>query len=156
MNAIFYRNRASLLRLEGRGSSVIKSPKIWNAIKDMLGYCPYCMAGKQVTSKISGKNQPTKPPSDNEKRFLEGIRTGRNIALVGVFCPIFWTSLFMGAEKSVLLFNAAHSGIFICIGGALSLFNIIRLRRFRQEIEVKKNSALLGKKMVDSANFIGK
>lgn len=128
----------------------MKSSKLWNAIKRILGYCPYCIVGKQVSNKISGKKEPankSNPPSNNEKRLLEGIKTGRNIALVGVFCPIFWTSLFMGAERSVLLFNAAHSGIFICIGGAISLYNINRLQRFRQEIDVKKNHTLLGKEI---------
>lgn len=99
------------------------------------------MVGKQIASKVSFKRQPTKqldPPSDDEKRLIAGIKTGRNILLVGVFCPIFWSSLFMGAPKSVLLFNAVHSGIFICSGGVFSFFNFIRLRKLQRKNEVKK------------------
>ncbi|MDA8226376.1 MAG: hypothetical protein M0T74_01490 [Desulfitobacterium hafniense] len=105
-----------------------------NLVKRIIGYCPYCIVGKQVTSKISGIKQVVKksnPPDDNEKRLIGKMKTGRNIALIGVFCPIFWSALFMGASGSILLLNAIHSGIFICIGGAYFFLNFITLRRLR-------------------------
>lgn len=108
--------------------------KGWNKVKRVLGYCPYCIVGKQVADKVSSKKTAEKKSEsvdNSEKRLIERMRTGRNVALIGVFCPIFWVSLFMGASGSVLLLNAIHSSIFIGIGITYSLINFIILRKLR-------------------------
>lgn len=46
-------------------------------------------------------------------------RSGRNIALLGFFCPFFWYALFTGASKSELMFHATHSSIVFLIGMAI-------------------------------------
>ncbi|PLW78987.1 hypothetical protein C0081_01760 [Cohaesibacter celericrescens] len=43
-------------------------------------------------------------------------RTGRNIALLGFFCPFFWFALFSGASGVELAFHATHSGIVFLVG----------------------------------------
>lgn len=43
-------------------------------------------------------------------------RTGRNIALLGLFCPFFWIALFSGVTGAELAFHAIHSGIVFLIG----------------------------------------
>lgn len=103
------------------------------------------MVGKHVASKVTGNTPLAKksdPPNDDEKHLIGGIKTGRNIALVGVFCPIFWLSLFTGASGSVLLFDAIHSSIVIFIGGAYSFINFIMLRRLRLKLKVKQYDAM--------------
>ncbi|MBR0598570.1 hypothetical protein [Sinanaerobacter chloroacetimidivorans] len=107
--------------------------KIFNFIRSVFGYCPYCIAGRQVVNKITKKPTVKKIdlPRNDEAYYWGKIKTGRNIALIGVFCPIFWTSLFMGADRSTILFNAFHSSIFVCIGGIYSLANYVILRRLR-------------------------
>jgi len=118
--------------------------KEWNIIKRILGYCPYCIIGKQVVNKVSSNKVVRKKSEQNahsEKRLIEGMKTGRNIALIGVFCPIFWLSLFMGESVSVLLFNAVHSSLFIFLGGTYFLINFIKFRK-HQFLKVKQNDAI--------------
>ena len=43
-------------------------------------------------------------------------KAGRNIALIGLFCPFFWYALFTGASKGELTFHAIHSSIVFLIG----------------------------------------
>lgn len=43
-------------------------------------------------------------------------RAGRNVALLGLFCPLFWYALFTGAGKAELAFHATHSGVVFLIG----------------------------------------
>lgn len=52
----------------------------------------------------------------NGENISDQTRTGRNIALLGIFCPIFWYALFTGASTSELIFHATHSSIVFLIG----------------------------------------
>ena len=74
------------------------------------------------------KEPPKKNIGQTEKLYRDGITLGRNIALIGFFCPIFWISLIMGAEESTIVFNLIHSGIVFGIGLLVMLVNYIRLR----------------------------
>ncbi|MGL6313947.1 hypothetical protein [Vibrio sp. WXL103] len=49
--------------------------------------------------------------------------TGRMIALLGLFCPLFWFALFTGAERSELLFHAAHSSIVFLLGMSILILS---------------------------------
>lgn len=52
----------------------------------------------------------------NGEDMSSQMRTGRNIALLGIFCPLFWYALFTGASTSELIFHATHSSIVFLIG----------------------------------------
>ncbi|HHY26300.1 MAG TPA: hypothetical protein GX523_06040 [Desulfitobacterium dehalogenans] len=122
----------------------MKLKELWSSFKNFIGYCPYYKVGTQVAKKVSGKKQPlkkSKSPNDEEKNLIEGMKTGRNITLIGFFCPIFWYSLFMGSPKDVVLFNAAHSGIFIAIGVVLYLINASKLRKIQESSTDNKGIA---------------
>ncbi|WP_260259293.1 hypothetical protein [Vibrio intestinalis] len=51
-------------------------------------------------------------------------RTGRNIALLGLFCPFFWIALFNGVTGAELAFHAIHSGIVFCIGMVIMMISL--------------------------------
>ncbi|WPJ94534.1 hypothetical protein SH580_13945 [Coraliomargarita algicola] len=61
-------------------------------------------------------------------KLSEQMKAGRNIALLGFFCPIFWFALFLGADKSTLAMHAAHSGIVFSIGVVIMLASLIKQR----------------------------
>ncbi|QBG48701.1 hypothetical protein EGM51_15295 [Verrucomicrobia bacterium S94] len=49
------------------------------------------------------------------------IKAGRNIALLGIFCPFFWMALLSGERGSALAFHALHSGMVCLIGIAIMI-----------------------------------
>ncbi|MDD4197132.1 MAG: hypothetical protein PHT96_12120 [Syntrophorhabdaceae bacterium] len=79
--------------------------------------CPYTILYKK-TVRCQRHMEPneTGPVSDTANKIIMKIKMGRNIALIGVFCPFFWMALFAGARGQVLYFNAIHSGAVIAIG----------------------------------------
>lgn len=68
---------------------------------------------------VRGKQARARRVSDRERVLRSRIKMGRNIALIGFFCPIFWVSLFAGMNRSVVMINAVHSGAVILIGLAV-------------------------------------
>jgi len=50
----------------------------------------------------------------SDEQLSEQTRVGRNIALLGLFCPFFWFALLTGADASTLYFHATHSLIVFC------------------------------------------
>lgn len=46
----------------------------------------------------------------------EQTKAGRNIALLGFFCPFFWYALLTGESKEIVLMHAIHSSIVFLIG----------------------------------------
>ncbi len=59
----------------------------------------------------------------------EQIQMGRNIALLGLFCPLFWISLLSGAEPSTIALHGIHSGVVFLIGAAMLVFGLVRRSR---------------------------
>ncbi len=57
-------------------------------------------------------------------QLSESIKTGRHIALLGLFCPFFWFALFSGADAATIMLHAAHSGIVFLIGVAVVLVGL--------------------------------
>ncbi|WP_435234616.1 hypothetical protein ACR30L_12650 [Psychromonas sp. PT13] len=57
----------------------------------------------------------------NRGKLTDQAKAGRNIALLGLFCPFFWFSLVSGANLSTVLFHAAHSGIVFLMGIVIML-----------------------------------
>ena len=84
--------------------------------------CPYTIMGKKVVESARGKwGRIDKVSNNRESELISRMRTGRNIALIGIFCPFFWFSLFSGAPTNEVYFNGAHSGIVVAIGLGLML-----------------------------------
>ena len=52
----------------------------------------------------------------NHQDMSEQTKAGRNIALLGFFCPFFWFAVFTGASEEVVFMHATHSGIVLLIG----------------------------------------
>lgn len=114
--------------------------RVFALLKAFVTYCPYCLAGKKVVQIVNGKKNLVKKctPTQLERTILNGMKTGRNIALIGVFCPFFWFSLLTGASGQAIQFNAIHSGIVILIGLGIMLVYRFKLGRIRKE-----NSSLM-------------
>jgi len=74
--------------------------------------CAYCYIYNLFLTLLNGKELP------------ELAKSGRNIALLGLFCPFFWFSLFSGADSSTILFNAIHSGIVFLLGVVIMLVSL--------------------------------
>ena len=69
-------------------------------ISQIFMSCPYTMAGKKCVNAVTGKKEERKVSSCKAEEYKAGIKLGRNIALIGFFCPIFWGSVIMGAPAS--------------------------------------------------------
>ena len=74
------------------------------ALKNATQWCAYSHMFKVLYALVKGGD------------ISEQTRTGRTIALLGLFCPLFWYALFTGASKAELIFHAMHSGIVFLIG----------------------------------------
>jgi len=55
----------------------------------------------------------------NGEKLSEQAKAGRNIALLGLFCPFFWYALLSGAQTSTVIMHATHSGVVFLIGVAI-------------------------------------
>ena len=60
----------------------------------------------------------------NGHELSEKTKIGRNIALLGFFCPFFWISLFTGAETATTIFHAIHSSIVFLLGVVIMVFSL--------------------------------
>ena len=89
--------------------------KIFRYCSSFGSYCPYTILAKKAIRFARG-DYAKEYTTDRERYLLGHVKSGLGIALIGVFCPIFWLSLFSGAKVETLYFNAAHSGIVILIG----------------------------------------
>ena len=99
-------------------------------IRDMGSACPYKALGKKAMNAVKGNRQTVcEPGSDRVGNLQAMVKMGRNIALIGFFCPIFWLSLISGVRGPQLKFNAIHSGVVVLIGIALMLRGKIGLKR---------------------------
>lgn len=58
-------------------------------------------------------------------KLSEQGKAGRNIALLGLFCPFFWYALLSGAQTSTVMMHAAHSGIVFLIGVVIMAFSFL-------------------------------
>lgn len=80
----------------------------------LLNLCPYThlwRAGKRMIV---------------ERKLPNAARTGAYVALLGLFCPLFWIALFTGASKGELIFHAIHSGVVILIGVTMLLVGLAK------------------------------
>ncbi|MDV7105750.1 hypothetical protein R3X26_15195 [Vibrio sp. TH_r3] len=82
------------------------------AINNLTKWCAYSHMFNVFSILLSGGD------------ISEQTRTGRNIALLGVFCPFFWYALFTGASKAELIFHATHSSVVFLIGMVIMLLSM--------------------------------
>ena len=84
--------------------------------KSIVKACPYALIGKKCIAVIKGKPSTVNNLKNKILLFKTGIKTGRNIALIGVFCPFLWYSILSGASKDFIILNVIHSGIIVALG----------------------------------------
>ena len=60
------------------------------------------------------------------EKLSEQTKVGRNIALLGLFCPFFWYALLSGAQKSTVIMHATHSGIVFLLGIVIMVFSFLQ------------------------------
>ncbi|MDT8900300.1 hypothetical protein [Anaeroselena agilis] len=96
--------------------------KMAQCLADIGTSCPYTIVGKKIVQSARGKQSRTdKVNNDRENELAARVKTGRNVTLIGIFCPFFWFALFSGAPANEVYFNAVHSGIVVAIGLAIML-----------------------------------
>jgi len=96
--------------------------------KAVVQSCPYTLVGKSCVEAVKRKSVTPKKTPKNSSLYKKGMQTGRNIALVGVFCPFLWYSILSGGTRDFIILNAIHSGIIVCIGGVVAGINYIALQ----------------------------
>jgi len=105
---------------------------IIKGIKDLVTACPYTIVGRKVLGNKRSNEDKCQPiATQQEQQIFQRVKLGRNIALIGLFCPFFWISLFSGASQDFVYFNAMHSGIVIAIGFVILVKGRIDLVRYR-------------------------
>jgi len=92
-------------------------------IKQLLDNCPYTIAGKKCIKLINGNKNVSKKYLTKTLKYRNGLKTGRNISLVGIFCPFFWYALLTGMNQKIIILNAIHSSIVITIGLIVVIIN---------------------------------
>ena len=107
--------------------------RILKVTNDIITACPYAIVGRNILrNKESIELKGGHIATSQEQQILQKVKLGRNIALIGVFCPFFWMALFSGASRDVVYFNAMHSGIVIAIGYVILIkgrIDLIRLKK---------------------------
>ncbi|SHJ93717.1 hypothetical protein [Pseudozobellia thermophila] len=102
-------------------------------IKSLIKACPYTFVGRQCRAVFKGKKTTDLKYDDKATRFRKGMKTGRNISLVGVFCPFFWYALLSGASTNLIVLNALHSSAVVLLGLLVVLVNYIFLLNSRRK-----------------------
>ncbi|MAN29134.1 MAG: hypothetical protein CMH14_17770 [Mesonia sp.] len=107
-----------------------------NIINFLFKACPYSFIGRKCFDAVKGKTRShtNKNLNDRILSFKLGIKTGRNIILIGVFCPILWYSILSGANKKFIELNLIHSAIIVGLGLLVMLVNYIALFNYRRTI----------------------
>ncbi len=106
------------------------SKRITGGLGELLAACPYTLVGKKLLSDKQDQQAGVPPPAaHDEQQIFHKIRLGRNIALIGVFCPFFWISLLSGAPRNIVKFNAAHSGLVVLAGALIMAIGRYQLNR---------------------------
>ena len=82
------------------------------SLSRLTKWCAYSHLVKVVLALVKGE------------AMSEQVRAGRNIALLGFFCPFFWYALLTGESQNELSFHALHSGGVIMIGLVLMLVGL--------------------------------
>jgi len=98
-----------------------------NLFKSIVNACPYSILGKKCMGVLTHKPKTNTSRTNKTKPFKAGIKTGRNIAMVGIFCPFLWYAILSGASKDFILLNVIHSGIIVVLGLVIITVNYVLL-----------------------------
>ena len=83
-----------------------------------------------------------KNASAKDKELISDIqgqmKTGKMLALVGAFCPLFWIALFSGQSTGAVLFNFCHSMLFVVIGLSMYFTRKLKILKLIEEKEGRK------------------
>jgi len=90
------------------------------------------MAGKKCVDVVRGRKRSVPPTTDRIEKYRNGIKMGRNLALLGVFCPFLWYSVFSGKSIDFIILNMIHSGIIAGIGLLLMLVNHLAVNNYKK------------------------
>lgn len=96
-----------------------------NFFKSIIKACPYSLLGKKCVDLFKEKPSTVKHLKEKKQVLKTGIKTGRNISLVGMFCPFLWYSILSGASPDFILLNVLHSGIIVGFGLVISSVNYV-------------------------------
>jgi len=100
-------------------------------LRSIIQACPYTLVGKKCVDVAKGTPKPKIRNRSTASQL--GIRTGRNIVLVGIFCPFLWYSILSGSSAHFITLNLIHSGVIVGIGLIVMAFNyFIILRPFKR------------------------
>ncbi|WP_087024946.1 hypothetical protein [Thaumasiovibrio subtropicus] len=83
-------------------------------LSNITNLCPYKHIFQLVKTAIK------------ERKMPQSARSGFMIAMLGLFCPLFWIALFTGASGKELLFHATHSGLVISIGLVIMVQGLLK------------------------------
>ena len=98
-----------------------------NFFKSIVQACPYSLVGKKCIGVFKNKPSTDKNLKNKILLFKTGIKTGRNISLVGLFCPFLWYAILSGASKDFIVMNVVHSGIIVGLGLVILSINYMGL-----------------------------
>jgi len=104
-------------------------------IKSVVKACPYTLLGKKCINAVKPDSAKQKAPSPKTISLSKNIKTGRNIVLIGVFCPFLWFAIISGASKDFIILNAIHSGFVAAIGLLVMFVNYLRLHYYKQKVK---------------------
>ncbi len=101
----------------------------------VLSACPYTLLlralirwGGIMLGREASRNEVP------DRRLADGVVTGRNIMLIGVFCPFFWLSLLSGAGRDQIRLNAIHSGVVAFLGLVWMAKSMLQIERARRRL----------------------
>jgi len=103
--------------------------------KSLVQACPYSLVGKKCIGILKDKPSTIKSLKIKTLLFKTGIKTGRNISLVGLFCPFLWYSILSGASKDFIIMNVIHSGIIVSLGLVILSVNYVVLYSYSKSTE---------------------
>lgn len=101
--------------------------------RSVANACPYSMAAKKCVDVARGKNRPDARNTDRIEKYRNGIKMGRNVALIGLFCPFLWYSILSGKSMDFIVLNLIHSGIIAGIGLLLVVVNMLAISNYREK-----------------------
>lgn len=106
-----------------------------NFLKSTIKACPYSLIGKKCMGILKAKPDTDTNFKNKIHVYKTGIKTGRHISLVGVFCPFLWYSILSGASKDFIILNVIHSGIIVGIGLVVLCVNYVALYSYTKSTD---------------------
>jgi len=91
--------------------ALLSNKQLKKALNQLTKFCAYSYIYTSIRALIKGE------------KLSEQGKTGRSIALLGIFCPLFWYALFTGADPSTLAFHATHSSLVFLLGMVIMIFS---------------------------------